>query len=95
MKNPRDIIKKPVISEKSYKLIEGNKYVFSVDRHAVKEEIKDAVEAIFNVKVKSVNTINQSGKIKRQGHTSGRTPAVKKAIVTLAEGDSIEFFESK
>jgi large subunit ribosomal protein L23 len=95
MKNPRDIIKKPIISEKSYKLIESNKYVFSVDRHAAKEEIKDAIEAIFKVKVTGVNTMNQSGKIKRQGYTSGRTAQTKKAIVTLAEGDSIEFFESK
>lgn len=95
MKNPRDIIKKPIISEKSYKLIENNKYVFSVAPGAPKEEIKDAVEAIFNVKVKSVNTMNRAGKIKRQGATSGRTTGMKKAIVTLAEGDKIEFFEAK
>ena len=95
MKNPRDVIKKPIISEKSYKLIENNKYVFSVDPSAGKEEIKDAVEAIFNVKVKSVNTMNRAGKIKRQGYTSGRTTGMKKAIITLAEGDKIEFFEAK
>jgi len=95
VKNPRDVIKKPIISEKSYKLIEQNKYVFSVDPGAAKEEIKDAIEAIFNVKVKSVNTINRAGKIKRQGYTSGRTAGLKKAIITLAEGDKIEFFEAK
>jgi large subunit ribosomal protein L23 len=95
VKNPRDVIKKPIISEKSYKLIEKNKYVFSVDPAAGKEEIKDAVEAIFNVKVKSVNTMNQSGKIKRQGYTSGRTTGMKKAIITLSEGEKIEFFEAK
>ena len=95
MKNPRDIIKKPIISEKSYKLIENNKYVFSVEPGAAKEEIKDAIEAIFNVKVKSVNTMNRAGKIKRQGATSGRTSGMKKTIITLAEGDKIEFFEAK
>lgn len=95
MKNPRDVIKKPIISEKSYKLIEENKYVFAVARQAGKEEIKDAVEAIFNVKVVGVNTMHRVGKMKRQGATSGYTASIKKAIVTLAEGDKIEFFESK
>lgn len=95
MKNPRDVIKSPVISEKSYKLIEENKYVFAVDPEARKEEIKDAVEAIFKVKVRSVNTLVKPGKKKRQGLTSGRTPSIKKAIVTLAAGDKIEFFETK
>ena len=95
MKNPRDVIKNPVISEKSYKLIEENKYVFAVDPEARKEEIKDAVEAIFKVKVRSVNTLVKQGKKKRQGLTSGRTPSIKKAIVTLAAGDKIEFFETK
>jgi large subunit ribosomal protein L23 len=95
VKNPRDVVKRPIISEKSYKLIEQNKYVFSVDPDAVKEEIKDAIEEIFNVKIVKINTINRAGKIKRQGATSGRTTGMKKAVVTLAEGDSIEFFESK
>ncbi len=94
MKNPRDVIRNPVISEKSYRLIEENKYVFAVDPEARKEEIKDAIEAIFKVKVKSVNTVVKPGKKKRQGLTSGRTPSIKKAIVTLAAGDKIEFFES-
>lgn len=95
MKNPRDVIKKPIISEKSYKLIEENKYVFAVDKQAGKEEIKDAIEEIFKVKVIGVNTLNRVGKMKRQGATSGYTSSIKKAIVTLAEGDKIEFFESK
>lgn len=95
MKNPRDVVKRPIISEKSYKLIEANKYVFAVDPKAGKEEIKDAVEAIFNVKVIGVNTMHRGGKMKRQGATSGYTASMKKAIVTLAEGNKIEFFESK
>lgn len=95
MKNPRDVIFRPIISEKSYKLIEENKYVFAVDPRAGKEEIKDAIEAIFKVKVVGVNTLHRGGKMKRQGATSGYTAAIKKAIITLAEGDKIEFFESK
>lgn len=95
MKNPRDVVIKPVISEKSYQLIEENKYVFVVDKKASKEEIKDAVKTIFNVRVLSVNTISKKGKPKRQGWTAGRRPSYKKAVVTLAEGDKIEFFETK
>jgi large subunit ribosomal protein L23 len=95
VKNPRDVVIKPVISEKSYKLIESNKYVFIVDPEASKEEIKEAVKAIFNVRVTGVNTISQKGKPKRQGFTAGRRASFKKAIVTLAEGDRIEFFETK
>lgn len=67
MKNPRDVIKNPVISEKSYKLIEENKYVFAVNPEARKEEIKDAIEAIFKVKVRSVNTLVKPGKKKEAG----------------------------
>ncbi len=92
MKNPRDIIIKPVISEKTYSLIDENKYTFIVDRRANKTEIKIAVEEIFEVKVLSVNTMNQRGKVKRRGYVSGRRPDVKKAIVTLAAGDEIELF---
>lgn len=95
MRDPRVVIVKPVVSEKSYRLIEANKYVFQVDPAAGKEEIKDAVESIFKVKVVGVNTMHRAGKIKKQGRTQGRTPAVKKAIVTLKQGDKIEFFESK
>lgn len=95
MKNPRDVIIEPVISEKSYRLIESNKYVFLVDKRANKEEIKDAVGSIFKVRVTGVNTSTSKGKPKRQGYTSGRRPGYKKAIVTLAEGEKIEFFETK
>jgi len=95
MRDPRSVIIKPVVSEKSYQLIESNKYVFQVDPRAGKEEIKDAVESIFKVRVVGVNTMHRVGKIKKQGRTQGRTSAMKKAIVTLAKGDKIEFFESK
>jgi large subunit ribosomal protein L23 len=95
MRDPRSVIIKPVVSEKSYQLIESNKYVFQVDPRAGKEEIKDAVESIFKVRVVGVNTMHRVGKIKKQGRTQGRTSAMKKAIVTLAQGDKIEFFESK
>jgi large subunit ribosomal protein L23 len=92
MKNPRDIILKPVISEKTYSLIDQNKYTFLVDPRSNKTEIKIAIEKIFEVKVLSVNTMNQNGKVKRRGHTSGKRPNTKKAIVTLAAGDEIELF---
>jgi len=93
MKNPRDIIIKPIVSEKSYKLIEGNKYTFQVHPDAKKIEIRKAVEEIFNVSVTKVNTITVKGKPKRQGWFRGRRPNWKKAIVTLREGDKIEFFQ--
>ncbi len=90
----RDVIIKPVISEKSYKLIEDNRYTFKVAKSSTKSQIKSAIEDIFNVSVIKVNTMNNTGKIKKQGWTSGRTPNYKKAIVTLKEGDKIEFFET-
>lgn len=94
MKSPYDIIKRPVLTEKSYDGIADKKYVFEVDVHANKIEIKKAVEAIFDVKVASVNTLRQQGKIKRQGRTQGRRPERKKAYVTLTEeSKTIEFFE--
>ena len=90
-----DIIKKPILSEKSYDGIYDKKYTFEVDRNATKTQIKAAVEEIFKVKVAKVNTSNYDGKIKRMGRTSGRTPAYKKAIVTLtSDSKSIEFFDS-
>lgn len=92
MKNPRDIILKPVISEKTYGLIDENKYTFLVDPRANKTEIKIAIQQIFEVKVLSVNTMNQQGKRKRRGYTTGKRPDTKKAIVTLAPGDEIELF---
>lgn len=91
--NARDIIKKPVITEKSMRLMEDNKYTFIVDKRANKPEIRKAVEELFNVKVKKVNTMRVKGKTKRVRNTVGRTPEVKKAIVTLQEGDKIELFE--
>lgn len=90
MNNYRDIIKGPIITEKSATLAEQNVIVFSVDPKANKVQIKQAVEAIFNVKVESVNTLNAPTKKKRVGRYVGRTNKVKKAIVKLAEGSSIE-----
>jgi large subunit ribosomal protein L23 len=93
MKDPHDIIIRPVISEKSYSLIDHNKYTFIVDPRACKTEIRQAVEEVFNVRVLAVNTIKVPPKPKRQGLSKGHTPTRKKAVVTLAEGDTIEFFE--
>ncbi|HEY8436618.1 MAG TPA: 50S ribosomal protein L23 [Haloplasmataceae bacterium] len=94
MKDPRDIIKRPVITEKSSDLIEAeNKYTFVVDKKANKIEIKEAVEKLFNVKVLKVNTINVKPKKRRMGRYVGYRSGYKKAIVQLAEGDTIELFE--
>ena len=93
MKNPRDIIIEPIVSEKSYDLIEvANTYTFRVDRRSTKTEIKLAVEAIFGVNVVRVNTVNRKGKRKRTGYTFGVRPNVKRAMVTLATGDEIDIF---
>ncbi|HHU52135.1 MAG TPA: 50S ribosomal protein L23 [Firmicutes bacterium] len=89
----RDIIKKPLITEKSSRLMEENKYSFMVDRRANKNQIKQAVEEIFNVRVRGVNTSNVLGKLKRMGKHAGRRPSWKKAVVTLEPGNRIEFFE--
>lgn len=94
MKDPRDIIHRPVVSEKSYSLLEDNTYTFVVDKRANKTEIKQAVESIFDVHVVRVNTQNRPGKRKRRGTTVGRRPDVKRALVTLAEGDEIELFDA-
>ena len=95
MKNPHDIIRRPVLTEKAYAGIADKRYVFEVDIHANKTEIKQALETVFEgVKIDSVNTLRTIGKIKRQGRTSGRTPEVKKAIVTLKKDSKpIPFFE--
>jgi large subunit ribosomal protein L23 len=93
MMHPHDIIRRPIISEKSMQQMSENKYVFIVDKHANKAEIKEAVEQVFKVKVLKVNTIRSAGKPKRMGVHTGHTPEKKKAIVTLAEGEKIEFFE--
>lgn len=89
----RSLIKRPVITEKTTKLMEENKYCFIVDPKANKTQIRQAVEEIFKVKVKSVNTLNTLGKIKRMGRYEGRRPSWKRAIVTLEKGSRIEFFE--
>ncbi len=85
-----DIILSPVITEKSTIMGEYNKVMFNVARTATKPQIKAAVEALFGVKVKSVNTLNRKGKVKRFRNTLGRQSDVKKAIVTLAEGENID-----
>ncbi len=90
MNNYRDIIKEPIITEKTAALKEQNVVVFSVDPKANKTQIKQAVEKIFNVKVESVNTLNAPTKKKRVGRYAGRTNRRKKAMVKLAEGSSIE-----
>ena len=95
MKSAYDIIKKPVLTEKSYADMADKKFTFQVDVHANKTEIKQALESIFEgVKVDSVNTMRTIGKIKRQGRYQGRTPEIKKAIVTLKKDSKpIPFFE--
>lgn len=94
MKNPRDIIRRPVITEASTEMMEERKYVFEVDPRANKVEVKKAVETIFGVKVEKVNTMRVPGKVKRYGRYTGRTPERKKAIVTLTEDSKpIEIFE--
>lgn len=91
----RDIIIKPILTEKSYDDIAAKKYTFIVNIKANKTEVKKAVEEVFGVKVNSVNTLRQIGKVKRQGYTSGRRPEYKKAFVTLTkDSKTIEFFDS-
>ncbi|HVR31618.1 MAG TPA: 50S ribosomal protein L23 [Acidimicrobiia bacterium] len=93
MKNPRDIIFSPVVSEKSYDLIEhNNTYTFVVDPRANKTEIKQAVQSIFGVTVTRVNTQNRKGKLKRTGYVMGKRKDIKRALVTLASGDEIDLF---
>ena len=88
MKTTHDIIFAPVVSEKSYDLIEhNNSYTFEVDPRANKEEIRDAVEAVFDVKVLRVNTMNRKGKTKRYGYKLGKRKDIKRAVVKLIEGD--------
>ena len=90
MNNYRDVIKSPIITEKSSDLAKNNVMTFSVDTKANKTQIKQAVEKVFNVKVESVNTVNAKPKKKRVGRYEGTTNRVKKAIVKLKEGSSIE-----
>jgi len=91
-KDPRDILLAPVVSEKSYGLLDEGKYTFVVDPRANKTEIKIAVEKIFGVKVIGVNTLNRAGKRKRSRTGFGRRNATKRAVVSLVEGDRIEIF---
>jgi large subunit ribosomal protein L23 len=93
MRTGHDIILAPVVSEKSYDLIEhNNTYTFEVDPRASKPQIRDAVESVFDVKVLRVNTMNRQGKMKRTGWKLGKRKNIKRAVVTLAEGDSIDLF---
>ena len=94
MKDIHDVIRRLVISEKSYEMLDENKYTFIVDPQANKTHIKQAVEKIFDVKVLSVNTMNRSGKRKRRGIIVGKRPETKRAIVTVAPGDRIELFDA-
>ena len=94
MKDPRDIIKRPIITENTMNLTAQKKYTFEVDVNANKTEVKDAVEKIFGVKVKKVNIMNYKGKFKRGGRYSGYTNRRRKAIVTLTpDSKEIELFE--
>ena len=96
MKEPRDIIIRPVVSEKSYGLLDTGVYTFVVDPSASKIEIREAVESIFNVRVARVNTLNRKGKRKRNRRqaTFGTRSDTKRAIVTLAPGGRIDLFET-
>jgi len=95
MKDPHDIIIRPVLTEESYEGFPNKRYVFVVSPTANKTEIKLALESVFKgIKVDKVNTVRTLGKMKRQGKTEGRTPEIKKAYVTLKEDSkAIEFFE--
>ncbi len=95
MKNPRDLIKRPIITEETSDMMAENKYVFEVDMKANKTEVKQAIEAIFKVKVNKVNTMIMPSKPKRYGRYSGYTTQWKKAIVTLsADSKPLEYFET-
>ncbi len=92
MRGARDVIIRPMVSEKSYAGLEGNRYTFLVDPGSNKTEIKEAVQSIFGVKVANVNTMIRKGKKKRFGLTMGQRKNTKRAIVTLAEGETIDIF---
>jgi large subunit ribosomal protein L23 len=96
VKDPRDIIIEPIVSEKSYALIDQNVYTFRVHPDASKPEIHDAVQSIFHVRVEKVNTLNRKGKTQRirRSNKVGRRPDTKRALVTLRPGDRIDLFES-
>src|SRR5512132_3005769 len=94
IRDHRDILIAPVVSEKSYGLLDENKYTFLVDPKANKTEIKIAVETIFKVRVTSVNTINRPGKKRRTRVGFGKRPDTKRAIVSVADGERIDIFSS-
>jgi len=91
-KDHRDVLIAPIVSEKSYALLDENKYTFLVHKDSNKTEIKIAVEKVFNVKVTSVNTINRQGKTRRTRFGMGKRANTKRAIVSLAEGERIDIF---
>ena len=91
-KDPRDVLLRPIVSEKSYALLDENKYTFLVDPDANKTEIKIAVEKLFNVKVTTVNTVNRKGKRRRTRFGLGTRTNTKRAIVTVSPGDRIDIF---
>lgn len=92
MKDPREVIIRPIITEHSYDMMENNVYTFEVAKDSNKVEIRQAIEAIFNVSVVKVNTLNVKPKPKRVRYQVGQTRTWKKAMVTLKEGDTIELF---
>ena len=96
MRDHRDVILRPVVSEKSYALLADNVYTFIVAPQATKPEIRAAVESIFDVSVVKVNTLRRKGKLRinRRNNTRGRRPDTKRALITLAAGDSIDLFEA-
>ena len=91
--NSRQVLIRPVVSEKSYALLAANKYTFRIHPDANKTQVRQAVEEIFGVRVEDVRTVNVRSKPKRRGYTSGRTREWKKAVVQLHPDDSIELFE--
>lgn len=95
MKDPREVIIRPIISEHSYDMMQENVYTFEVAKSANKVEIAQAVEEIFDVTVVKVNTVNVKAKPKRVRYQVGKTRTWKKAMVTVAEGDSIEIFAAQ
>jgi large subunit ribosomal protein L23 len=94
VRDPRDVLLAPVVSEKSYGLLDENKYTFLVSPDANKTEIKIAVESVFKVRVTDVNTLNRPGKKRRTKYGYGKRPDTKRAIVTVAPGERIDIFSS-
>jgi large subunit ribosomal protein L23 len=94
VRDPRDVLLAPVVSEKSYGLLDENKYTFLVSLDANKTEIKIAVESVFKVRVTDVNTLNRPGKKRRTKYGYGKRPDTKRAIVTVAPGERIDIFSS-